>query len=102
MDYAALKNQAMGLGRGGVWFLAGAAVGYGLVNGETAIGIAGAVLTLIGGGLTGVANTNNSIVQAASQVPEVKAMSIADPGLVAAAKSADPETRVTSLPKEGS
>jgi len=94
MDTAALKNQAWGVARGGIWFAAGVTVGRGWLNGETALTIAGAVLTLIGAGATAVSNSNSSIVQAASQVPEVKSMSIADPVLAAAASRADPETRV--------
>lgn len=94
MDWAALKNQASGLGRGGIWFIAGAAVGYGLVNGETAIGIAGAVLTLIGGGLSGIANSNSSITSAFSQMPTTKEIVTSDPKLAEVAKVADPDTKV--------
>lgn len=94
MDTAALKNQALALGRGGVYFLAGVAVGRGWLEGDTAITIAGAVLAAIGGSWTAVANTNTSIVQAASQIPATKAMEFTDPELAAAAKKADPATEV--------
>lgn len=99
-DLAALKNQAFGISRGGIWFASGWVVGYGLLNGETAVTIAGALLTALGGGLTGLSNTNNSIVQAASQIPEMKRMDIADPKLAIAAKIADPGTNIRELPKE--
>lgn len=98
MDTAALKNQAMALGRGGVYFLAGVAVGKGWLQGETAFQIAGAVLTVVGGALTVSANTNSSIVQAASQVPEIKRMDIASPDLAKAARTADPTTEVKVVP----
>jgi hypothetical protein len=100
MDTAALKNQAWGVARGGIWFAAGVTVGRGWLNGETALTIAGAVLTVVAGGATGVANSNSSIVQAASQVPEVKAMAIADAKLAAAAAKADPETKVILDPPQ--
>lgn len=94
MDTAALKNQAFALGRGGVYFAAGVAVGRGWLQGDTALAIVGAVLTVIGGSWTAVANSNSSIVQAASQVPEVTGMVIADPKLAEAAKKADPSTEI--------
>lgn len=87
-------NQASALGRGGVWFVAGYAVGQAWVDGATAITIAGGVLTAVAAFLSGKANTDSSIVQAASQVPAVKEMAIADPQLAEAAKKADPETVV--------
>ena len=103
MDISALKNQTAGLARGGIWFAAGWVVGKGLLDGNTAVTIAGALLTVVGGAWTGFANSNSSIVQAASQVPEVKAMAISDAKLAEAAKKADPETKVTVAPppKEG-
>lgn len=100
MDIAALKNQTAGLVRGGIWFAAGWVVGKGILDGDTAVGIGGAVLTLLGGGWTALANSNSSIVQAAAQIPEVKAITIADPQLALAAKVADPATIVQELPKE--
>lgn len=102
MDTAALKNQGMGYLRGTIWFAGGFAAGAGYIHGDTAIQIAGAVLLAIGGSATTIANTNSSIVQAASQVPDVKAMAIADPKLADKAKSADPATEivVAPLPKE--
>lgn len=102
-DLAAFKNQASALGRGGIWFIAGVVVGRGWLDGDNAIMIAGGVLTVIGGGLSGLANTNSSIVQSASQVPEVKRMDISDLKLAQAAQSADPETivKVSPPPKEG-
>lgn len=94
MDLSALKNQGAGLARGGLWFGGGWVVGRGYLDGDTAVGIIGAVITLVGGSWSALANTNNSIVQAASQVPEVTGMVIADPKLAEAAKKADPETHV--------
>lgn len=104
MDIAALKNQGAGLARGGLWFGAGWVVGKGIVDGDTAVGIVGGLLTLLGGGFSMLANSNSSIVQAASQVPEVKAMAIADAKLAEAAKKADPmtEVKVVPQPKESS
>lgn len=104
MDLGLLKNQGAGLARGGIWFGAGWVVGKGLVDGDTAVTIAGAVLAVVSGAWSGWANTNSSIVQAASQVPEVKAMAIADAAMAQKAKIADPETRVKfePPPKEGS
>lgn len=93
-DTAALKNQSMALARGGIWFAAGVTVGRGWLNGETALTIAGAVLTLIGGGASAFANTNRSITQAFSQIPEVKEIKVSDPVLAEAAVKADPATIV--------
>lgn len=96
-DTAALKNQAMGYARGGIWFAAGVTVGRGWLNGETALTIAGAILALIGGGATGIANTNKSITSAFSQIPEVKEIGVSDPKLAEAAVKADPATVVKVL-----
>jgi hypothetical protein len=93
-DLSALKNQGMGLVRGGVWFAAGVTVGRGWLGGDSAVTIAGAILALLGGGLTGAANTNSSITQAFSQIPEVKGVAVTDPKLAEAAKKADPATEV--------
>lgn len=100
-DTAALKNQAMGYARGGIWFAAGVTVGRGWLNGETALTIAGTVLALIGGGATGLANTNRSITSAFAQIPEVKEIKVSDPALVEVAVKADPSTKV-QLVKEKS
>jgi hypothetical protein len=102
-DTAAIRNQSMALGRGGIWFVAGVTVGRGWLSGETALTIAGAILTLIGGGVSAFANTNSSITQAFAQIPEVKQISVSDPKLAEVAKKADPETKVVVLkpiPKE--
>lgn len=93
-DTSALKNQAMAYGRGGIWFAAGVAVGHGWLNGDTAISIAGAVLAVVGGGLTGIANTNRSITSAFSQIPAVKEIKVSDPALAEVAVKADPDTSV--------
>lgn len=94
MDNAQIKNQLAALGRGGIYFAAGVAVGRGWLNNETALTIAGAVLTAIGTGWSAVANTNTSIVSAASQVPQVASMTLTDPQLASAAKKADPATEI--------
>lgn len=103
MDLSALKNQGAGLARGGIWFGAGWVVGKGLVDGDTAITIAGTVLALVGGGLTGLANTESSITAAFSAIPSTKKIETSDPKLAEVAKKADPETVVVvkPLPKEG-
>lgn len=103
MDLAALKNQGAGLARGGIWFAAGWVVGKGILDGDTAIAIGGALLTLIGGGWTAVANSNGSIAEAFSAMPTTKKIETTDPAIALAAKKADPDTevKVVSLPKEG-
>jgi hypothetical protein len=104
MDIAALKNQGAGLARGGLWFAAGFTVGKGILDGDTAVTIAGAILTMAGGGLTTLAHTNSSIVKAFTQIPEVKSLTIADEklGEVAkeVAKNTEPPTRVNVKPEE--
>lgn len=98
MDLAALKNQGAGLARGGVWFGAGWVVGKGMIDGDTAVTIAGAILTVIGGGLTGLANTNGSITAAFSAMASTKKIETSDKKLAAIARSADPETMVVVKP----
>lgn len=98
IDLAALKNQGWGFARGGIWFAAGVTVGTGYINGETALTIAGALITLLGGSLTGVANTNGSIAQAFSQIPEVKKVDVTDVKLAEAIKKGDPSTIVAVSP----
>lgn len=98
MDISMLKNQGAGLARGGIWFGAGWVVGKGMVDGDTAVTMVGAVLALVSTGWSTLANTNSAIVQAASQVPEVKSMGFTDKGLAQAARTADPETKVTVMP----
>lgn len=102
MDLGFLKNQSAALARGGIFFVAGVVTGRGWLEGETALMIAGAILTAVSTGWGGMANTNKAIVQAASQVPEVTSMSIADPVLASAAKHADPQTHVREIAKERS
>jgi hypothetical protein len=98
MDLTALKNQGAGLARGGIWFAAGWVVGKGLLDGDTAIAIGGALLTVIGGGLTALANTNGSITAAFSAMETTKKIEISDPKLAEIAKKADPETVVVVKP----
>lgn len=93
-DTAALKNQAFGVVRGGIWFAAGVVVGAGYIGGETAVTIAGAVVAALGAAWTSKANSNSSITQAFSQIPAVKAIAVADAKLAEAAKQADPNTEV--------
>lgn len=102
MDIAALKNQGAAFSRGGIWFAAGVTVGRGWLDGDSAIMIAGAVLALVGGSWTGIANTNSSITQAFSAMPSTRRIETSDPALAEAAKRADPETvvKVTPPPKE--
>jgi hypothetical protein len=89
-----LKNQAMALARGGIYFAAGIVVGRGWLSGESALTIVGAVIGLVGAGWTGVANTNSSIAQAFSQIPTTKYVETSDPDLASAMKQADPSTEV--------
>lgn len=98
MDTAALKNQGMAFARGGVWFAAGVAVGRGLLNGDTAMTIAGALITVLGGGLSSMANTNGSITSAFSAIPSTKGLTTSDPVLAAAARQSDPTTKVKLEP----
>jgi hypothetical protein len=100
IDLSALRNQSTGLARGGIWFGAGFVVGYGILNGETSIMIAGGLITLVGGGWTGLANTNNAITQAFSQIPSTKKIETSDPVLAEAAKKADPSTVVRVVKEE--
>jgi len=100
MDVGALKNQVLGLSRGGIWFAAGFTVGYGVLNGETAVTIAGALIAAIGSGWTGVANSNSSITQAFSAIPSTKQIVTSDPVLAEVAKKADPETIVRTIPEK--
>lgn len=93
-DLNAILNQVKALGRGGIWFGAGFLVAKGKLDFEDAVTYVGLVLTILGGGATVVAHTNSSIVSAASQVPEMKEMGIADQKLAQVAKDADPETKV--------
>lgn len=85
VDTAALKNQGAAFARGGIWFAAGVTVGRGWLDGDTAITIVGTLLALGGSVWTGIANTNSSIVAAATAMPEVDskklAAAIADPTL---------------------
>lgn len=90
----AVQNQLLGIARGGIWFAAGVTVGTGWVHGDTAIQIAGAVIMLIGGSWSGLANSNFSIIQAASKIPEVTRLDTSDEKLAQAARSADPTTQV--------
>lgn len=94
MDTAALKNQVLGLSRGGIWFAAGWTVGYGMFTGETAVAIAGAIIGIIGGGWTTLANSNTSIGQAVAQNPNVTRIDTTDPKLAKAMQEADPTLTV--------
>lgn len=93
-DIGALRNQGTGLARGGIWFAAGYAVGYGILSGESAVTIAGSIIAACGLGWTATANSNSSITQAFSQIPSTKKIETSDPTLAEAAKKADPSTEV--------
>lgn len=96
---AALWNQLNGAGRGGIWFAAGFAVGYGILTGETAIGIAGGVITAVAAWRTSSANADTSITAAFSAMPTTKAIEVSDAKLAQVAKIADSETKVKFVPQ---
>ncbi len=95
------QDQVMGILRQVLPFLGGLAVGKGWLTTTQVTDlttlifqIAGPVM-LIGGSVWAfIANSKKSIVQSASQMNEVKSMTISDPKLAEAARSPDNSARV--------
>lgn len=95
------KDQVMGILRWVLSFAGGVAVGKGWLTQAQVIDltnlllqVAGPLAALAAAAWALKANSKTSILQSASQMPEVKSMTITDPALASAAKTAEPATEV--------